>query len=532
MGKYKVDNAIILAAGFGSRFVPLTFEMPKGLIPVQGTPMIERQIHQLKERRIDDIKIVVGYLKEKFDYLIDKYDVSLIFNPDFNKKNNLSSLYYARQYLRNSYILSADNWMTQNIFNSTEDDSWYSCVYKDGSTSEWCVTVDENDRIKGVVVGGKDSWVMMGPVFVSESFSSRFKEKVEEYFMKSGTENYMWENVFVDEIEHFDMYINKQRGDIVYEFENLDELRVFDPEYGNDTSNVVLRLISDIFNVGEEDVLDIQCAKSGMTNKSFSFSIKGKPFVYRHPGEGSGKLINRIQEKNVYKATAHLGFTDESIYMDEKTGAKVSVFYLGAINTNARERKDLEDSMNVLRQVHNSGIKVEHSFNIRSEIEKYLSYCEEINAIRFSDYRETHDKMKELLSLSLLAGVNHVLCHVDHNPDNIIRLTDGSLRIIDWEYAGMGDPIMDIAMYSIYAYFSRKEALELLEIYLQRLPCKEEKIRLYAYMALGGYLWAMWTEYKQAHGVEFGYYGMDMYRYAKEYYKHCMAEKSELCEYS
>jgi len=525
MDNNRVDNAIILAAGFGSRFVPLTYETPKGLILVKGIPMLERQITQLKEKGIDNIIIVVGYLKEKFDYLIDKYDVQLIFNPEFKTKNNLSSLYYARQYLKNSYILSADNWMEQNIFNLCEKNSWYSCVYKDGSTSEWCVTVDENDRINKVVIGGNDSWVMMGPVFVSESFAIKFREKIEEYFMKPGTENYMWENVFIDEIDHFDMFISKQSGNVVYEFENLDDLRLFDPEYGNDTSNEMLQTVANIFNVGENEITDIQCVKSGMTNKSFSFSVKGGTYIYRHPGEGSGKLINRMQEKNVYTAIAHLHLTDENIYLNETTGVKISVFYQNAVNTDARNRKDLEDSMGVLRRIHSSSIKVEHFFDIGLEIKKYLSYCEEIDAIHFKDYKEVHKRMEELLRLPCLLDFSPKLCHIDSNPDNIIRLNDGSLRIIDWEYAGMGDHIMDIAMYSIYACFSKKESLELLGIYLQRPPNKEEKIRLYAYMALGGYLWALWTEYKQAFGVEFGYYGMNMYRYAKEYYEFCMAEQ-------
>jgi len=527
MAKHKVDNAIILAAGFGSRFVPLTYELPKGLIPVKGTPMLERQIVQLKEKGIDDIKIVVGYLKEKFDYLIDKYDVSLIYNPDYAKKNNLLSLYYARQYLKNTYILSADNWMEQNIFNSTESKSWYSCVYKEGPTAEWCVTTDKNGRIKKVVIGGNDSWVMMGPVFVCESFSIKLREKIEEYAQKPGTEKYIWEDVFSDEIEHFDLYINRQRGDVVYEFENLEELRFFDPEYGNNTHNKMLQIISKVFNVGEDKILDIQCVKAGMTNKSFFYSVNGETYIYREPGEGSDKLINRVQEKNVYHAIKYLQLADENIYFDENTGVKISKFYSGAINTNPNEKKDVEDSMSVLRQIHSSGIKVAHLFNIGLEIEKYISYCEEINAIRFDDYKEVYLKMKELLQYLNSLDYEFTLCHVDCNPDNIIRLSDGMLRIIDWEYAGMADPIVDIAMYSIYAYFSKEKSLELLCLYLQRQPKRDEKIRLYAYMALGGYLWALWTEYKQALGVEFGYYGMYMYRYAKDFYKNCIAQQRE-----
>lgn len=86
LAPYKVDGALIIAAGFGSRFVPLTFETPKGLLEVFGERMIERQIRQLHEAGVYDITIAVGYLKEKFEYLIDKYDVKLLYNPEYSCK--------------------------------------------------------------------------------------------------------------------------------------------------------------------------------------------------------------------------------------------------------------------------------------------------------------------------------------------------------------------------------------------------------------------------------------------------------------
>ena len=90
MKPYRVDAAVIMAAGFGSRFVPLSFETPKGLLKVFDEPMVERQIKQLHEAGISDITVIVGYMKEKFEYLTDKYDCRLIYNPDFETKNNIS----------------------------------------------------------------------------------------------------------------------------------------------------------------------------------------------------------------------------------------------------------------------------------------------------------------------------------------------------------------------------------------------------------------------------------------------------------
>ena len=515
-----MDNAIILAAGFGSRFVPITYEVPKGLVSVRGEPLLERQIRQLKEKGIHEIIIVVGYLKEKFDYLIDKYDVELIYNSEYATKNNLASLYCARKRLKNTYILSADNWIDKNIFNSTQEKSWYSCVYNEGPTSEWCVTTDNTGRITRVVIGGYDSWVMYGPVFLSQTFSCNFANKIEEYYKKPGTENYMWENVFIDEIRHFDLYINKQDKNNVYEFETLEELRLFDPAYNKDTSNMMIKTIETVFNVKEDEITDIKNQKTGMTNKSFTFSIANKSYIFRLPGEGTDKLINRKQEYKVYKAIKNLNISDDVFYLDQNTGNKISMFYKDALNTTPKSNEDIQASMGILRAIHQSGIQVSHSFNIDKEISRYLILCNERNAIRFMDNGETFEKMKSLIEIAKNMNVPLVLCHIDSNPDNFIRLGDNTVKLIDWEYAGMGDPIIDISMYAIYSYFSKPEMDQLLKIYLQREPDMNETARLYIYVALGGYLWALWAAYKQSFGVEFGEYGMKMYRYAKDYYNH------------
>ena len=515
-----VDNAIILAAGFGSRFVPITYELPKGLVSVKGEPMIERQIRQLKEKGINDIIIVVGYLKEKFDYLIDKYNVKIIFNPEYAVKNNLSSMYYVRNHLKNTYILCADNWIKNNIFNSTEEKCWYSCVYNEGPTSEWCVTSDDTERINNVKIGGYDSWVMYGPVFFTQSFSKKFIKKIEEYYLLPGKENYMWENVYIDEIKIFDLYINKQSKENIYEFESLEELRQFDPNYYNKTPNVLIKTIEDVFKVNESEIVDIKNLKAGMTNKSFGFTVNKNSFIFRLPGEGTEQLINRKQEKEVYSVIKKLDISDEIIYFDENNGYKISKYYDDARNTNAYNREDLIKSMKILRSIHESDLKVNHYFDIENEIKKYLALCDERNAIRYSDNIETLKKIKDLIKYIKKMNTPEVLCHIDSNPDNYIILNNGSIKIIDWEYSGMCDPIMDISMYSIYSYYSKTEMEELLRIYLQKDPNKNELTRLYIYAALGGYLWALWTEYKQSFGIEFGEYGMKMYRYAKDYYKY------------
>ena len=95
--KYRVNNAVILAAGASTRFSPLSLEQPKGLFEVRGERLIERQIRQLQDAGITDITLVLGYKKEMFYYLKEKYGVKFIVNESFNIKNNIESLYLARK---------------------------------------------------------------------------------------------------------------------------------------------------------------------------------------------------------------------------------------------------------------------------------------------------------------------------------------------------------------------------------------------------------------------------------------------------
>lgn len=548
--QYKVDGALIIAAGFGSRFVPLTFETPKGLLEVFGERMIERQICQLHSAGIRDITIVVGYLKEKFEYLIDKYDVELLYNPEYSGKNTLATLYRARKVLkgRNMYILASDNWMRENLYHAYECGAWYSSVFQKGETKEWCLSFNKKGKITDVKVGGRDQWVMYGPAYFSRDFTAGFLPVLEAYYKMPGTEQCYWEQVYADmltgEAKHrleqedqempeeagefylppscwheIEMDANRQPEDQVYEFENLEELRLFDPRYQNHSDNAAMKLVSEVFHVPESQIRDIRCLKSGMTNKSFLFKVGERGCICRIPGPGTELLINRKQEKRVYDAVVPLGVTEHVIYMNERTGYKIADYYEGARNASAHSWSDMEQCMDIVRLLHQSGIEVEHEFNIRERIDFYEKLCRSRNAILFEDYEEVRDWMDWIMDRLDGGESTKCLCHIDANVDNFLFLEDGSVKLLDWEYAGMCDPMMDISMCAIYSYYDEEEMERLLRLYLQREPELKELFAVYAYAALGGFLWSLWAVYKSALGDEFGEYTIIMYRYAKKYYR-------------
>ena len=286
---YQVDNAVIMAAGLSSRFAPLSYERPKALITVKGEVLIERQIRQLREAGIREIILVAGYKKEQFYYLREKYGVIEIENPEYLTRNNNSSIYATRKYLKNSYICSADNYFAKNPFEKEVEDSYYAAVYAEGATEEWCMTSDREGYITGVQVGGKDAWYMLGHVFWSEKFSRRFLEILEREYDRAETRDKLWESIFIEHLRELPMKIRKYPKNEIYEFDSLDELRQFDTSYISDTRSEILKEIAGKLSGTEAEIQDIRAYKAGNAAAGFTFDFRGKKYRYSYEDEKLGE---------------------------------------------------------------------------------------------------------------------------------------------------------------------------------------------------------------------------------------------------
>ena len=280
----KVDNAIIMAAGTASRFAPLSFEKPKALIKVRGEVLIERQIRQLRDAGIHEIVIVTGYKAEQFEYLKEKFGVVLVENKDFLTRNNNASIYVSRGYLKNSYICSSDNYFLNNPFESEVDESYYASVYVEGNTNEWCIE-EQDEYIKNVVVGGKDSWVMMGHVFWLETFSKKFLSILEREYERPDTADKLWETIYIEHINELSMKIRKYPSDFIFEFDTLDELRAFDSSYKVNTRSSILKRAAKELCCREEDIENVKAFKDkDNAAAGFTFEV-GKKYKYYYKTE-------------------------------------------------------------------------------------------------------------------------------------------------------------------------------------------------------------------------------------------------------
>jgi len=279
----KVDNAIILAAGVSSRFAPLSYERHKAIAEVRGEVLIERQIRQLREAGVQEVYIVTGYKAEQFEYLKDKFGVKLIHNPDYLIRNNNSSIWAVKDILANSYICSSDNYFARNPFEAEVDESYYSAVYSEGHTNEWCLETDDEGYITDVTVGGENSWYMLGHVFWSKEFSKKFVSILEDEYDLPETASKLWEDIFIEHLDELKMKVRKYPEGEIFEFDTLDELREFDTSYVEDTRSAFLKKAASDLGITEFDIVNIRSIKGeGLLPIGFEFDCSKGHYRYKY----------------------------------------------------------------------------------------------------------------------------------------------------------------------------------------------------------------------------------------------------------
>lgn len=270
-----------MAAGTSSRFVPLSAEYPKGLLVVKGEVVIERQIRQLREAGVRDITVVVGYKAEMFEYLRSKFDVDLVYNSDYLKYNNTSSIARVIDRLGDTFICSSDNYFPDNVFAGNPTESYYSARYASGQSTEYCIHADSDDVIKDVTVGGCNSWYMIGHVYLSKHFSERFKEIFRAEYDIESTRHEYWEDVFIRHINELPpMKMRRYDDSAITEFDSLDELRVFDESYVDNTRSATLMRIAHRLKCGEAALSGFKNIPHKGDHLHFSFRKDGVVYAY------------------------------------------------------------------------------------------------------------------------------------------------------------------------------------------------------------------------------------------------------------
>ena len=231
---YRAKRAIFIAAGFGSRLVPITFNTPKPLVRVHGVRIIDRLIEACLEAGINEIYIVRGYLGELFDQLLYKFPmIKFLENPMYNEANNISSALVARYMLSNAYVFEADLLISNpKIIKKYHYQSDFLGIKKERS-DDWCVRV-EDGIIKEEKVGGEgdDIWQMVGISYWNEADGHRLSQDIADVFASPGGKERYWEQVpLVYCKEHYAVEIKDCHDEDIVEIDTFKELKTIDKTY-------------------------------------------------------------------------------------------------------------------------------------------------------------------------------------------------------------------------------------------------------------------------------------------------------------
>jgi len=516
-------NAIILAAGYGMRMVPINLSTPKALLEVNGETLIERVIKELHEVGVTEIIIVVGYMKERFDYLIDEYGVELVVNPNYASKNNISSLALVADRISNSYIIPSDIWCDKNPFNRHELYSWY--MVSDLADNDSDVRV--NRKMELAKVRNQESGnAMIGISYLLEEDAKSIRARIIEAAFSGKHDDGYWETALYQGNKMVIPARVIHASDVV-EINTYEQLRELDGT-SNHLKSEALDIIAEVFHVRSKDVENISVLKKGMTNRSFLFSVRGEKYIMRIPGEGTDQLINRAQEAEVFRSISNCGLCDDPVYINPQNGFKITKFLEGVRTCDCNNVADLERCMKKLRQFHEMRLEVPHIFDIFGQIEFYEALWEDQPSI-YKDYQKTKANVLRLKPFVDSLEKDWCLTHIDAVPDNFLfympeRAQEERLQLTDWEYSGMQDPHVDIAMFCIYSLYNKAQVDRLIDIYFENKCNPITRTKIYAYIAICGLLWSNWCEFKRNLGVEFGEYSLRQYRFAKDYYRFVIQE--------
>ena len=514
---YKVENAIIMAAGLSSRFAPISYEKPKGLLRVRGEILIERHIEQLLEAGIDDITVVVGYKKELFFYLEEKYGVRIVINPDYATRNNNSTLMVVRELLGNTYICTSDVYNMANRYKRYVWKACYAAEYCEGPTEEWCIYPDKTGRIVDIRVGGSDAWYMADEAYFDRTFSNRFREILEAEYDDLRTHGKLWEEIYLDHLDELDMEVECLKRGTIFEFDSLDELKEFDPLFLENIDSEIFDNIVSVLGCTKTEIHDVYPLKQGLTNLSCHFATNAGEYVYRHPGIGTEQMIDRAAEAQALALAKSIGIDNTFIHEDTVHGWKISRFLPDCRELDPHNEDELAEAMRVARTLHSQDLVLDRRFDYLEEGLKYESLLLEKGPIDIQGYDELRAQAIRARELADADGAPTCLTHNDFFYLNLLYDKDGVLNLIDWEYAGMADYASDFGTFVVTCQLSEEEAERALELYFERTPTLEEKRHCYAFVGLAGWCWYIWSLQKESEGDYVGDWLYIYYRYAKKY---------------
>lgn len=508
MESFKVNNAVILAAGGANN----PFSPPKGLIEIKGVPLIERQICQLQEAGIKDITVITGYKKEMYFYLMKKYGVKIVGNPN-RTFNNIYSLYLYKDLLSRTYICPCDYYYECNPFELYEYKSYHASSYFERKADKFSVKYNSNDRIVGVGVHEQNSECLNGYAFVDEEFSKQFRRLLERDIKKFLTPKMFWEDYLGRNLDELEMYIRHFGDGIIYEFDSAEDVKSIDTLFIDSISTLIIKKLCEVLQVEQSSIKEVSVLDKGHSNITFKINVDGNDYVYRYPGYSGRYIVDRGREGFVNKTAKELHIDDTLVYIDDE-GHKISRFVPNAKPLKFSNKEQLEKLVSYVRTIH--------SYNYtKEELEKYgvdvVAWADDL--LERADRRRGNMKVvfsdiindvHELYNFLKEDGFAKVVGHGNLNANNCL-VSKGEFQLVDWEFAGIFDPAFDYPFHDDYLFYE-DEFDQFLELYYQRKPTYEERRHWYGYRAIENYFYLCWASLKESMNEDAGNLMISYYR--------------------
>lgn len=522
----QVREAVILAAGENSNF-----DSPVGMLAIEGVPLIEYTIRCLTDLGIRRICVVTGFQEDAYQNYLQGRGVELVSNPRYHWTGTMASLAAASDFITSDFLLVESN----QIFEGTalrqvlecEADNAMLLVNPSGSMDEAYVELDEQgnifrvskdirqmNRVDGELVGvSKISYSMFCKMMDYYSMNENPHLNY-EYAMESLGRTYQIPGVRVDDlkwavIENEEHY--RKAAQLIYpRICKREQLR---------RENRAREVFLECMRMDPNKVRRFHVC-GGMTNTNFYVDTQEGEFILRIPGAGTDKMINREREERNSRIGAELGINIPNIYFNRETGVKITSYIQAAETLNgktARWEANMRKTAEILGRLHRSGKIMENRFSVREEYENYKKQAEEVHAQNYPEYQEMDDWFYHLMDRLEIVGEDSLSCHNDLVAENLIKDRRGRLYLIDWEYAGMNDPMWDLAAHFLECEFLPEEEELFLSFYFRETVPEKSREKLCIYKMCQDILWSMWTVVKEAKGEDFGTYGHDrLLRAARE----------------
>lgn len=465
-------------------------------------------------------------------YLQEKYGVILEVNPNL-KMNNIHSIFAAIQYLGNTYICNCDNYFEANPFYKYEYNSFHATVFKKDARNELLVSTNQSGRIRSIYSGSHEGECIYGHAYIDQRFANQFKKFLYDEISDFRVSHLFWEEFVCRHINDLDMYIRHYSSDYLFEFDTIQEIQNIDSLFLENVSGKINKMICSVLDCCENDIKDILILEKGLTNILFTFDVRGTKYIFRYPGNSSSFFIYRKNEVRAQILAAEAGVDSTYIYIDE-SGVKISRYIENCRDMAGVYYRDTELMKAIARKIrkfHEKGLgmpdREQFTYDAIYQCQRLMTEASKMKGDLFAIFKTEWEQIGALQKYADRDGIKHTMCHNDINQDNCL-LTDHSLDIIDWEFAGYNDPGYDFGRVIIDYDFDSPVIDEILEAYFERKATDIERLHWIAYAGIHCWYYVGWALYKESINESSRDWMLFFYRQCKRVLQYALPKYKEL----